>query len=457
MIRREFLKIIGQLGIGAYGLSIPGCGNADKAVQQKYLTFEVKYPQTEWTMGVIDPNIGGAFKIMSWESAFQFKKWNRIIDTFFKLYYPNIKVQIDWGVSFGNYNTKLPVLLAGGSPPDLVWMHDTRAKAFSSIGLLQKLDPFIEKFNPKGWPEEYYPTQIESFQYKNYQYGFPYDYATGGLYVNLEMYKDIDEELPNENWTFDDLLRVGKKLTKGNKQFGLNLGNEANVGYQYWIIRSFGGDWFNKELTESKFNLPETIAAYQWISDLRWKHKVAPMPEVTQGRPQPFVDGVVAIDFNLGAPQFGDLLEDKFDWTIAPTPRGESGRFQFVGGSALSIPQKATHKHIAFELIRYMLSNPENLEIIGGMGRMFVSRMSMYKYGLPKGKLATKMSNFKHVFYDLARQDGVVVPYIQKYQEWDDICRRNLELLYFGEERSSKKVCLRLHDATSRWLEKLNS
>ncbi|MFA4838959.1 MAG: sugar ABC transporter substrate-binding protein [Candidatus Neomarinimicrobiota bacterium] len=458
MIRREFLKKLGQLGIGAYGLSyLRFCGNAGKTVSPNLLSFSVKYPQTAWTMGVVDPNITGTFKIMSWESAFQFEKWNLIIDKFFKTYYPKIKVQLDWGISFANYNMKLPVLLAGGSPPDLVWMHDTRVKSFSSIDLLQKLDPFIEFFKPDGWPNEYYATQVEEFQYDNCQYGFPYDYATGGLYVNLDMYKKIDEELPTENWTFDDLLRVGKKLTKGNRQFGLNLGSEASAEYQYWVLRSFGGDWFNADLTESKFNLPETIEAYQWMSDLRWKHKVAPVPELTQGRPQPFVDGVIAINFDLGATEFSDLLETKFNWTIAPTPRGNKGRFQFIGGSALSIPQKAAHKHIAYELIRYMLSNPENLKIIGKMGRMFVSRMSLYEYGLPQGKSAQKLSNYKKVFYDLARRDGIAVPFISKYQEWEDIYRRNTELLYFGEELNAKKVCLKLHDATNRFLESANS
>jgi len=446
------------LGVGTYGLSLWRlCGNGDKSELRKPLSFDVKYPQTEWTMGVVDPQISGVFKIMSWESAFQFKKWNLIIDTFFKTYYPNLKVQLDWGISFGNYNTKLPVLLAGGSPPDLVWMHNTRVKSFASIDLLQKLDPFLEFFKPEGWPEEYYATQVGEFQYENSQYAYPYDYATGGLYINLDMYKEIDEELPNENWTFDDLLRVGKKLSKGNRQFGLNFGSEASAEYQYWILRSFGGDWFNAERTESKFNLPETIAAYQWMNDLRWKHKVAPLPEVTQGRPQPFVDGVVAIDFNLGAPAFADLLEDKFNWTVAPTPRGDKGRFQFIGGSALSIPQKAVHKHIAYELIRYMLSNPENLKIIGKMGRMFVSRMSMYEYGLPQGKLVSKLSNYKKVFYDLARRDGVSVPFISKYQEWENIYRRNMELLYYGEELDAKKVCLKLHEATNRFLADMNS
>jgi multiple sugar transport system substrate-binding protein len=459
MKRREFLTRIGWMTTGTLALSLfPRCGGGNGAKKEVPLTFEAQYPKTDWTSGVVDPNISGTFRIMSWEGEFQFKKWNLIINKFFETYYPKMKVQLDWGINFGNYNIKLPVLLAGGEPPDLVWMHDTRAKSFASLDLLQPLDPFIEHFKPLGWPEDYYPSQIESFKYQGKQYCFPYDFGTGGFYVNLEMYNEIDEELPNENWTFDDILRVAKKLTKGKSQYGINLVPETNAGYQYWIIKAFGGDWFNEDLTESRFNMPETIEAFQWTTDLRWKHKVSPLPDpLTQKRPPDFIQGIVAIDFQLGAPAFADFLEGKFDWTVAPTPRGPAGRFQFVGGSALAIPRKVKYRHIAYELIRYMLSNPENLKIIGKMGRMFVSRMSMYEYGLPTGQLAQKLSNYKHVFYDLARRDGVIVPYFPKYQQWDDIYRRNTQLLYFGDELNARKACLKLHDETNRFFESIHS
>jgi len=456
--RREFLSKLGWMGIGTLGLSLlPRCGGEKESKTDVPLSFTIQYPQTDWTMGVVNPNTTGTFKIMSWESEFQFKKWNLIINKFFETYYPQMNVQLDWGISFGNYNIKLPVLLAGGEPPDLVWMHDTRAKSFASLNLLQTLDPFIDHFKPLGWPDDYYSSQIESFKYKGKQYAFPYDWAPGGFYINLDMYNQIDEELPNENWSFDDILRVAKKLTKGKSQYGVNFVPETNAGYQYWIIKSFGGEWFNDELTESRFNLPETIEAFQWLVDLRWKHKVSPLPETIQGRPQPFVEGTVAIDFNLGAPAFADLLEGKFNYTVVPTPRGPAGRFQFVGGSALSIPRGAKHRHIAYELIRYMLSNPDNLKIIGEMGRMFVSRMSRYDYGLPTGNLATKLPTYQHVFYDLGKRDGIAVPYFYKYQEWDAMFRRHTELLYFGEELDARKICLKLHDDTNRFLESIQT
>ncbi len=458
MERREFVRKIASLSCGTSMLPLLLRCGGEGAKEDVPLKFEAYYPKTDWTMGVVDPEISGTFKIMSWESEFQFKKWNLIINKFMNDYYPNLEVQLDWGIGFGNYNIKLPILLAGGEPPDLVWMHDTRAKSFASLNLLQSLDPFIEHFNPLQWPEDYHPSQVESFQYQGKQYCFPYDFGTGGFFVNLDLYNEINEELPNENWTFEDILRVAKKLTKGKSQYGIKLVPETNASYQYWIVKSFGGDWFNKSLTESRFNMPETIEAFQWTTNLRWKHKVSPLPDpIGQKRPSDFIQGHVAIDFQLGAPAFADLLEGRFNWTVAPTPRGPAGRYQFVGGSALAIPRKAKYKYIAYELIRYMLSKPENLEIIGKMGRMLVSRKSMYEYGLPIWESDQKSSIYKHVFYDLALRDGVVVPFFHKYQEWDAIYRRNIESLYFGNELDARKVCLNLHEETNRFLESIQN
>ena len=111
------------MSAGTLALSLfPGCGGGNNKDVEIPLTFEAQYPKTDWTYGIVDPNVSDTFRIMSWESEFQFKKWNKIINTFFETYYPNMKVQLDWGISFGNYNIKLPVLLAGGEPPDLVWM-----------------------------------------------------------------------------------------------------------------------------------------------------------------------------------------------------------------------------------------------------------------------------------------------------------------------------------------------
>jgi ABC-type glycerol-3-phosphate transport system substrate-binding protein len=66
-----------------------------------------------------------------------------------------------------------------------------------------------------------------------------------------------------------------------------------------------------------------------------------------------FVSGKIAMHYGLNdlSFRFGEAIGDKFKWTVAPTPTGPAGRFQFSGGSAWCIPATSTQKDLAYELI----------------------------------------------------------------------------------------------------------
>src|SRR5262245_14196868 len=49
----------------------------------------------------------GTFRAMSWETEAEMRKWQRHINTFFDTNYPNMEVQIDYGIPWEEYWTKL--------------------------------------------------------------------------------------------------------------------------------------------------------------------------------------------------------------------------------------------------------------------------------------------------------------------------------------------------------------
>ncbi len=75
--------------------------------------------------------ISGTFRAMSWESEAEMRKWRLHIDRFFQTYYPNMTPQIDYGISWDEYWTKLQTTIAGGAQLDMCWMHDSRAKSYA--------------------------------------------------------------------------------------------------------------------------------------------------------------------------------------------------------------------------------------------------------------------------------------------------------------------------------------
>ena len=124
--------------------------------------------------------------MMSWEGEGEMRKWLLHINKFFNTYYPNVKQTIDWGVAWDDYWTKLATLFAGGSPMEMVWMHDSRVKTFASRDFLTQLDDHLAAYVPPGWPEQFYKSQVEAFKWNGKQYAFPYDWAPGGFYINQD-------------------------------------------------------------------------------------------------------------------------------------------------------------------------------------------------------------------------------------------------------------------------------
>jgi multiple sugar transport system substrate-binding protein len=397
--------------------------------------------------GTVDPNIKTTFRIISWEGEFEFIKWFLEIDRFFKHYYPNVKVEINWGVDWNTYWTKLPTMLAAGDVPDLIWMHDTRNQTFAAKGMLLPLDDYIKKLPPLGWPYDFYPSQVASFQYKGKQYGIPYDFAPGGFYFNKTMFDKAGVSYPPEwatDWTFDDMLEKAKKLTKDINGDGKidEYGVQMPTGgwNTYWVIRSFGGDLFNQNTKKATLTNPNTVKALQFIADCAFKWKVHPVLSATDAQ-RAFVSGKVGMQFSLNDEAFGidKVVGDNFKWGVAPSPKGPVRRAQFVGGSALAIPKGAKNADIAYELIRYMLSNPECLPTNGRVGSQIVLRKSFYPYALNES-LYKKLPNYYYVFAELGSKDGVMPWYFPGFQEYDALWSRYMDPVFVTGKMSAKEA-----------------
>lgn len=150
---------------------------------------------------------------------------------------------------------------------------------------------------------------------------------------------------------------------------------------------------------------------------------------------------------------FGETIADKFKWSVAPSPTGSAGRFQFVGGSAFSIPKTSTQPDLAYELIRYTLTNPDALKISGEMGSQFTGNMDFYEFGLPTETMGVDRELFKQTFYELGRRDGIHPVYHPKYLEWETTIYATIfDRLWTGEERDAAAACAQAHEQTNALL-----
>ena len=204
-------------------------------------------------------------------------------------------------------------------------------------------------------------------------------------------------------------------------------------------------------------NSPGTVEALQWMADLLWDSGAHPTADsvAATGFTSEFLfaNGNVAMHYALNdaAARMWELVGDSFDWTVVPTPTGPAGRYNFIGGSAFSIPTSAAHPDLSYELIRYTLANPDHLCRTATMGAALVSQSEFHHCANPDD--APYADAYHEVFSVIGARDGVHPAYHPKYLEWEtSVWISNMDLLWTGEERDAAVAVQRAHDQTNALL-----
>ena len=320
-------------------------------------------------------------------------------NTFFARNYPNMKVQYDITPGLDPYFVKMQTQIAGNAPPDYMLMHETRALSYAAQGLLSNLDEYQNANPMPGKPEDYLGA-VER-KYKGSFYFWPSGYGEWVLALNKDLFEKAGVPLPQDTYTWQELVDTAKKFTKlGPDTFGfIGWDNLGTLNLWYPTLKAYGGETFNEEDTQCLLNTPEAIATLDLIRDA-YTSKAVPDPATVQtpnaGRGI-FFSGKAAMMYFLNG-QF-DLLHKnrQGDWKygMMTLPAGPKGRFVRFGGSSYAIPKGSKYPKVAWELTRYLLSDEEAAKLYaGGLS----SRADFFeKYSSPSPEVAAMLPNWRQV------------------------------------------------------------
>ena len=403
---------------------------------------------------------GTSWQASTWESAAEMKKWQLYIGQYFKTKQPDFKWNVDYGTPFDKFFQKLQTTIAGGGKLDMCWMHPRFVPQFANTNLLEPLDDLIAKAPPPQWPNDYSSAQVNVFKSKGKQYAMPYDHASGGFYVNVDWFKRAKLDLPDENWTFEQLLEAAKALKatakKPDSSWGMSL--PTNTVPMYWLVRSFGGDFFSGgESPVSHLTDEGTVAAFQYLYDAIWTHKVMPTPAQlstadANGAGDLVLFGAerlpIIYQLNDAAFSLKDFVNGKFTWTVAPTPKGAQRRFQEVGGSGFSLPKTTRHPDVSFEIMKLLMSDPSSLPTIAKMGSLTPARTSFAKYGVPPSSVVPA-KDFSHTFQEFVERDGVAQTFFPTYAQWESsVFQAQIDGLWTNTAKDVRKVLTTMDEQT---------
>jgi len=375
-------------------------------------------------------------KIKFMYPAYTDKAYKKVVEKFHEKY-PNIEVELLMSPELG-YTDKLLTMMAGGEAPDLMWLGDLIIPFFVQKNNLIALDDLVKEdktFDIK----DIYDVMLDCCRVNGKLYVMPQELGGVVLAYNKDIFDKEKIPYPNENWTWDDLIKVGQKLTKKNErgqyiQFGLDLPIDFH-SLMYWTWNC-GGEIFSKDLKKCLIASPECVEGIKFVVDLLNKYKICPNPSEKTDI-NLFTVGKIAMTFiNHGhVPQFKGKV--KFNWDITVLPRGRTKRrFVNTGTSGVAMWNRTTHSKETWEFIKFLVS-PDAQRIMTESELIVPVRKSMRTDPVFIGQ--------KYPEHNIIFIDGVV-PYgkpqylVNNFSEIGSLIDRSMQKIILGEVDIKKEL-----------------
>ena len=266
--------------------------------------------------------------------------------------------------------TKFMLSTIGGDPPDVMSMGSESLPSIAAGGLLTDLETLMTPEEKEYFHRVPYPAIRETGQLHGVTYGITIGADLMGYYVNCDQLREVGADPDNPPKTFDELIELGKKLTKRDKngniiRLGLDTSDLITQSY------AWGDGIANGKTGELYMNTPWNLAALTAL--VKQKKSVgfedaqrffSSQNTGSSTGAWPFIPGAVSIAYD-GQWRVEEIRKyrkgmDYRVWPLIP-PAGGKPWAGNLGGNFMIIPTSAKEKKGAFEFVKFWsgLTHPE--------------------------------------------------------------------------------------------------
>jgi ABC-type glycerol-3-phosphate transport system substrate-binding protein len=294
----------------------------------------------------------------------------RDLNAQFEAAYPGVTVKL-LGVPWEDMPTKVKTAIIGGKPPDVAHQHPF---ALGAQGFAEPLDDMWAQWGAKSL---FLPGALLDCAWRDRLYGVPLDLNCTILVYNRALLKAAGVAEPGAGYTFgrwrDDL----KKLTvPAAQQYGVGLATGS--WHTFAFIRANGGEVLTEAngRVKATFTDPRTVEAVRFLTGLGHADHVGPAPTTKakdyEDATTLFTMGKVAMMYT-GPWDFATIRQNapQLDFGVARFPAGTDGvtRGSVQGGGGLFVPKGAANRELAFEWMKWAVSDRYALRMAKEMGR----------------------------------------------------------------------------------------
>lgn len=269
-----------------------------------------------------------------------------------------------------NIEQRLLIAIAGGDPPDLAGLVDSRIPQYAEQSALLPLDGLVRDAGIAI--DSFKPIWAELCRYEERLYGLPSTPFTIALYYNRELFRraGLNPDLPPR--TTAEVSAYAERLTvfdAGGRitQLGFTT-STSMLGWWPWVWPNYfdGRLWDGRRYA---LDSPPGHAAAQWIADMRAAIGSRAMLEFEgrempiEGATNPFLSGQLAMVYQ--GPWVANWIRTyapSLDYAVAPFPSATPGRQHvFASADVLVLPRGARRVPQAMTFLAWLV-RPEHLE-----------------------------------------------------------------------------------------------
>jgi multiple sugar transport system substrate-binding protein len=370
----------------------------------------------------------------AWDATFM-ERQNQF-DELFTERHPMIKVKAE-NTAWADFLQKYTTQAAGGSMPDIIYVHFSWAQQLIKQDLLPALDDYIAKqtdFNI----DDFSPPSLVSYKKDDKLHVIPYDEGPGVLYYNKDLFDKAGVTYPDDTWTLDNLKEAVLKMTTGSggdKVYGIgDLPSPGNAVLAPGYLYPFGAQYVNEpEETEYLLNKPEGVTAMQWWQELR-DAGAAPSPDDLNTIAWPaFQFGNIAMFYEGSWATPPIIAGAKFQWDVAKWPAGPNKHSTFSAGSGYSITKDSKNRDAAWIYLNDYLSTGGQTYMWALTGRGSPARLSAWPAYLDSKGVPAGAKNIQDSLTTIASHDildSPVAPQVVQTAQpiWDEVIAGNMSV-----------------------------
>ena len=378
--------------------------------------------------------VGGDITFIYWQqNENSLPNWESRIEQF-NQEYPDINVNLVGvpGASWAEYLERTATQIAGGEQPDIIWVATEGVRFLAELDLLTPLNDRIEQDQAEldGILEDVAPALLESFEIDGNQYLLPYSWNGMYMYYNTALFEEAGLEPPSPDWTWEDFVETAQALTvdadgDGDpERYGALVQNTAMFFVQPWLLTN-NASILSNDYCEATLTDPSVTETLQFLYDLVYVHKVAPVPNPGLAPAEVFANGSVAM-FGAGRWPMQSLRQQDFaDFDIQYWPQNAVNTSVF-GVDGFPLFRMSQNPDAAWEFIKYMARAEVQEELIaGGGGTNIPARRSV--------AAQIEEPTNAEIYYDILERGASSVTAPTNFNQMQNIFLRYTDLIFSDE------------------------